>query len=160
MSTVSGQQLQEVFRQAGVGWYLKQASAPSVADVQRMAADVSRVLKSRGLSTADVFQEMVSDPDGLAAFVQTFAMPMSSEIRAMVWCIVRGASVVSLRYEYEARSRSELVVTIHVDPQKDVEFRSTDLWDAMILRHLGFAKIGQKPLIDGYFAFNPQPDHA
>jgi hypothetical protein len=149
-------ELVDLFRRAGVGWYMEQASAPSVEDVEREAAEVSRLLEGRlklPPGTVDVLREMLDEPERMAAFVQTFAIGMTPEIRAMVRCVVRGAIISSLRYEYKAKQRSELHVTLQFGPNNDIPFSSTEHWDAEVLRHLGFAKIGGRPLIDGYFAF-------
>lgn len=150
---VTKEALADLFRRAGVGWYMEQASAPAVEDVEREAAEVSRILKQRLGHPVDVLREMLDDPDGLTAFVQTFAMPMTAEIRAMVHCVVRGARVTSLRYEYEAQRRSELHVAVQFGSDDDISFHSTEFWDSEVLHHLGFAKISGRPLIDGYFAF-------
>lgn len=150
---VTKEALADLFRAAGVGWYMEQSSAPTAADMEREAAEVSRILKQHLGSPVDVLREALADPSGLAAFVQTFAMPMTAEMRAMAYCVVRGARVVSLRYEYKAQQKSELHVTVQFGPNKDILFRSTEFWDSEVLHHLGFAKIDGRPLIDGYFAF-------
>jgi hypothetical protein len=58
-----------------------------------------------------------------------------------------------VRYEYDARRRSELVVEVEFPSGEQGTFKSAELWDAEVLRHFGFMKMGGRPIIDGYYAF-------
>jgi hypothetical protein len=153
MSPEEVQRIVDAFNAADVGWYFDHDVAMRAENVAAEAGRVSAEVTNRLGHRVDVLNELLSNPTRLAAFVQTFAMPMTNPIRAMVYLILGGARVVELQYAYSRSSTSDLHVTLETVSHDRLEFGSTELWDAEVLRHFGLAKLGDKPLVDGYFAF-------
>ena len=84
--------------------------------------------------------------------VQTFASPMTAPIRAMVYCILDGAQVKAIRFD-SASGRAHLEVDVEYDSGEAATFTSDNLYDAEALRHFGLMKMGEAPVMDGYYAF-------
>jgi hypothetical protein len=72
-------------------------------------------------------------------------------MRTMVFCVLDGASVRSLRFEYQAQESARLEISVEYDSGRSSRFESDDLWDAEALRHFGIFKMDNKPVLDGYY---------
>ncbi len=92
-------------------------------------------------------------PEKMRAFLQTLAAGVSPSLLAMVARIVlREARVTGVRFEVASGRSSSLHVEIE-DPDGGVQsFDSSEIWDAEVLRHFGLMRIGDTPLISGYYA--------
>ncbi|MBI4612135.1 MAG: hypothetical protein HY720_00835 [Planctomycetes bacterium] len=153
MSIANCGDLVRLFDYARVGWYFEHDRDDRAEHVVKEAAEVSEVLTARLGNRVDVLAEVLKDPDAFVPLVQTLVMPMTAPIRAMVYCVLRGAKVTAIDYKYAIRSRSTLEVTVEFGPHGELKFESKELWDAEALHHFGFAKLNDAPFVDGYFAF-------
>ena len=98
-------------------------------------------------------QAIPADLPRLKPLVQTFASPMTAPIRAMVYCILDGAQVKAIRFDYRFKARAHLEVDVGYDSGESATFSSDDVYDSEALRHFGLMKMGKAPIIDGYYAF-------
>ncbi len=71
----------------------------------------------------------------------------------MIYCLLQGAQVRSLQVNYEYCHSATLRVEVEVTPGETLPFESTELWDFEALRHFGLMKMGNKPVVDGYYSF-------
>ena len=72
------------------------------------------------------------------------------QIRVMVWRILQGMSIETIRLEYRAEGTFMLSVRL-VSPYGQTEdYESSDIDDAVVLRHLGIMKMDEKGIFDGF----------
>lgn len=144
--------MEEIFETARVGWFLQQPDAPPREKIRAEMAEVSAYLRQRLGRPVDIEQVLLSDLATFAPLVQTFSCPMSTVMRAMVFCLLDDAEMSALRYEYKAFERTRLVVEIHYRRHgQTLVFESDDHWDTEVLQHLGFAEVDGRPFLDGYY---------
>lgn len=144
-----------LFADAGIAWAADSFSQddwrPLIEEIQATEAEL-RPLGARWFS-GDLAREMEEDPEGLRPILQSFASPMTSRMRALAYLLVRGARLLSLRFEYQFREQAMLEARVDLGGDSPEVFRSEELWDAEVLRHLGLLKISGAPVMEGYYAF-------
>ena len=64
--------------------------------------------------------------------------------------MLTGARIVEVKFSCHLKDRVELLVKLD-DGTSANEYRSEHVWDAQVLRHLGFMTAGGKPVVDGYY---------
>lgn len=148
-------QLREVFDLCDVGWVFSAEPSTQAERVFREMQEVDKALRERvpHRRLAPLADAILEDVTRLKPLVQTFASPMTTPIRAMVYCVLDGAQVLSITFDYEFKSRSRLKVEVEYETGERAGFESDDLWDAEALRHFGLMKLGDAPVVDGYYAF-------
>jgi hypothetical protein len=81
-------------------------------------------------------------------------MTKSPEMLVMVWRILEGLSIQGVKMTYQERQSFELVVTL-ADPggqENTLEiYRSTDIFDARLLRHFGMSSAVGRPSFNGFY---------
>lgn len=86
------------------------------------------------------------------AFLQTFALTVSDEIRAMVYFItMEDADIVELKMDYVSQKSFLLKVKLELKSGKKIDFSSDSIWDAEVVRHFGVMMMSGKPIFTGYF---------
>jgi len=143
------------FERCDAGWIFSQDSVETVA---QMLAEISQVERycaeqlhrPQGTPLQD---RIMSDVDRYKPLVQTFALPMTTPMRAMVLCILEGAQVQRIGFDYSLKQRANIQVELEFESGEWASFSSADVWDAEVLRHFGLMKIDAAPVIDGYYAF-------
>jgi hypothetical protein len=149
------EQLRTIFGLCDVGWVFDEGAEERSRQILREMVDVDRVFASEFGRPLDppIEQAIAADVTRFKPLVQAFASPMTAPIRAMIYCVLDGAQVKAVQYEYVYRQVSRLRVSIEFDSGEKATFESDELWDAEALRHFGLMKMGEKPVIDGYYAF-------
>lgn len=100
---------------------------------------------------AALVEENGRNPHRVRALLQALAFRCSPDMLAMLWMVQSGAAISSLRYEYERRNSSRLLITLLLpDGETEMLFESDDHWDAAILRLATLAKADDKPVIDSF----------
>jgi hypothetical protein len=149
--------LAELLAKAGVGWLLEGKPTTEQRVISKQIADEIRLVeaecRARLKRPIDLRDIMTTDVTTYTPLIQTFATPMTAPIRAMVYCVLSGARIRRLSYAYEERQSSRLKVIVAFADDREHEFDSAEHWDAEVLHHFGIAKLGERPLLDGYFAF-------
>ena len=74
-------------------------------------------------------------------------------MRTMIYCVLAGASIERVRFEYKSQQKSALEITVEFPTGLGATFTSNDIYDAEVLRHIGLMKLGEAPVIDGYYPF-------
>jgi hypothetical protein len=148
-------QLREVFRQCDVGWVFDEHASERAQQILKEMHETDRVFNEKIGRPLDppLAQAIPTDVARLKPLVQTFASPMTAPIRAMVYCILDGAQIKAIRFEYQFKARAHLAVDVEYDSGVGATFESDNPFDAEALRHFGLMKMGEAPLIDGYYAF-------
>jgi hypothetical protein len=156
----SADQLALLFETADVGWVFDKSTsgeepAATAARMLQEMALVDRVLASKigALHPKPLVDAIFSDSARLRPLIQAFASPVTAEMRAMIYCVLDGAEVVSIHLGYERKMRSGLRIVIEYESGLQAEFNSDDVWDFEVLRHFGTMKLWALPVVDGYYAF-------
>lgn len=146
--------LELVLHAAGVGWVLQEDKDARLTQFLKEIDELSTDLRQR-LSPLpiDVLPEMASEPNELRPLVQLFASPTSTTIRAMAYCVLRGADIKSVRFEYEMRRTAKLRIVLTDNVHEELIFETDEIWDAEVLRHFGIMKSSGLPVLHGYYAF-------
>ncbi|MGK3967047.1 hypothetical protein WMF38_23100 [Sorangium sp. So ce118] len=147
--------LARLLEASGVGWLLQQDRDVRLRQIDTEIAELSSEL-SRRLAPAkiDALGEMLNEPDAMKPLVQMFASPTSCEMRAMVYCVLRGMEIAAIDFSYRLKRTVALTVSVKNDiTGQELTFESDLVWDAEILRHLGIMTMGKKPVLHGFYAF-------
>ncbi len=148
------QQLFQVFDECGVGWVFGEHASERARRILEEMSEVDRVISDKLARPLDALADAIlADTARFEPLVQAFASPMTAQIRAMVYCVLDGAQIKAIRFEYRFKECAVLEVDVEYDSGKRVRFESDNLWDAEALRHFGLLKMGGAPIIDGYYAF-------
>lgn len=100
-----------------------------------------------------LFKDIAMHTSDHKAFLQTFALPVSDEIRAMVYFItMENADIKELKMEYIRQTSFLLKIKLELESGKNIDFKSDNFWDAEIVRRLGVMMMNGKPLFTGYFS--------
>ena len=145
--------LELVLHAAGVGWLLQEDKDGRLTQVLGEMDDLSVDL-SRRLAPllVDVLVEAASGPSELRPLVQLFASPTTMTARAMAYCVLHGADVKSVSFEYEMYQTAKLKVVLS-DTARTLAFETNELYDVEVLRHFGIMKSRGRPVLHGYYAF-------
>jgi hypothetical protein len=155
MTNTDTETLAGLLEQSGVGWLLAESRDIRLEQIGReideTAQEIARRLPLPGL---DLLAEIRADPRGLEPLIQLFASPTSTEMRAMVYCVLRGMEISAIEFAYQIKSTVSLRVELeHNVTGEKLTFCSAVVWDAEILRHIGIMTIGKQPLLHGFYAF-------
>lgn len=147
------EELRALFVRAGRGSLFDDAADRVAADIRKDIERVEAEYARRYGSKPNLMVRLCEQGDELMAFVQALAAPMSTSVRVLVLQMIAGASLVALDYRYREREESHLEIRIRMPDGKEDRFVSEDLWDTEVIRHLGTMKVGERPVLDGYFAY-------
>jgi hypothetical protein len=138
-----------------IGWVFEEDAAERAQQSLREMDEVDRLFDDTFGRPIDprLAEAICQDVARFKPLVQTFASSMTTPIRTMVYCILDGAQVKAIRFEYRLKACAHLEVDVEYDSGERATFKSDNLWDAEALRHFGLMKMGDKPVIDGYYAF-------
>ena len=164
MSTVAPDAFESMIREAGEGhlidWHAPRAEALAcLRDCLRLADEraAQRLgVRAPQLTPDRLEEEHRRNPHKVRAFLQVLKSA-SPEMLVMVWRILQGMAVAGMELEYQAdASRFRLCVRLSPPHQPDQleEYESTDINDAVVLRHLGILKMDDRPVFDGFYALN------
>jgi hypothetical protein len=103
--------------------------------------------------TPEPFRLLQENPTKAAAFFQSFVGPPHSlDIRLLIWHLLAGANIVSVRLTYEKGGECGFVVRTETPYGEPEEFVSNDVWDFRLFRHIGLLGIDDRAILDGYYA--------
>jgi len=150
MSQIAVDSFETLIRDAGEGYLIDlfRPRESALAHLRRLLADAK-------LTPEDLLNEYKHNPHKVRAFLQVLATA-SPRMLVMVWRILHGMQVASVEMEYQARSKFHLRVRLSSpdDPAGTEQYESTDIDDAVVLRHLGVMKMNGHPFFDGFYALN------
>jgi hypothetical protein len=163
MSQTSAQILETLLRKNGLGWMIDmyapkdQAIPAYVALLDRVATEYRSLCGVAVSFAPEALQaEAERNPHKVQAFLQLLRPDRSPAMLVMVWRVLQGLSIHDVEMTYRERDHFRLSFTLArpADSGQDQleTYESTDISDAALVRHLGVAKVGGKPLFDGFYA--------
>jgi len=147
--------VRRVLEGAGLGWLLQDDVEVRCKMYLEEMAEMDAWLAERGVARKRSFlEEAEEDPEATRAVVQTFAVPMTTPIRGVAYLVADGADIRDISFEY--RDGESVCLKVAVAPGSGrrpvVQAESTEVWDVEFLRHLSIMKMGDQPLLSGYYA--------
>ncbi len=163
MSQSPGEILEALLRGNGLGWMLdiyapKDQALPAYVELlDRVAAEYRLRCGVAVPFTPEALKaEAARNPHKVQAFLQLLRPNRSPALLVMVWRVLQGLSIreVALNYRELDSFRLTFILARPGDAGQDQleTYESTDINDAALLRHLGAAKAGGRPLFDGFYA--------
>jgi hypothetical protein len=163
MSNVATDPFEKMIRDAGEGWLVdwyrpREQAVPHLQAVLRRVSDAA-VRRMGGdapsLTPKSLAATYEKNPHKVRAFLQVLDSVSSPDILVMVWRILQGMNIAAIRMAYDATGQFHLYVTLSSPyDQATEEYESTDIDDAVILRHLGTMKMDGQGIFDGFYALN------
>jgi hypothetical protein len=155
MNTSDTQVLETLLERGGVGWLLHEDRDTRLQQIAKELEATSAELTRRlAPQNVDLLQEMSAAPADLKPLTQLFASPVSTEMRAMVYCVLRGMEIKEIDFAYRHKTSVSLRVVLENNVTgQELKFASNVVWDAEVLRHLGIMTMGKKPILHGFYAF-------
>ena len=97
--------------------------------------------------------EAERNPHKVRAFLQALGVSRNPDMLLMVWRILQGLSIREVVMNYREQEAFSLSVTLARRGEKQDEletYRTNDINDAALLRHLGITTVDRRPLFDGF----------
>lgn len=160
MSTMEAHSLEEAIREAGEGWLIDLYDPP--AEAIRHLLDtletVESIARERLGNTAPEFSEraIVSEfqhrPAQVRGFFQALGGSRTPEMLLMVWRIIQGMEIKRVELTYERQQIFEVSVILE-SPYggQDAPYRSMNINDFALLRHIGILEVSGRPVFDGFY---------
>lgn len=148
-----GARLEHLLADAGVEWALGPDRAATIARMLASLLALEGELESALGGPRDLLDEVEQAPISFRPLLQSFASPLTTSVRAAIYVLVSGGELRRLEYEYVRGERSRLHIVVATSDGLVLERTSEEIWDADFLRHLGLMKAGDRPIVDGYYAF-------
>jgi hypothetical protein len=94
-----------LLEQSGVGRAIQNDRESRLKQIEHDIGEVSHVVATRlGHKTFDLLPEMQRDTAPLKPLIQLFVSPTSAEMRAMVYCVLRGIDIKALDFAYRKKT--------------------------------------------------------
>lgn len=161
MSNVVTDPLEQLFRQAGeewlIDWYTTRSQA--LQHLRRLLEQADQRAAQRfgshapRLTAEALLQEQEANPHKVRALLQIMASVGSPDMLVMAWRIMQGMNIDAMQMEYEQEKTFRLrirLVSMDNAIQKE-EYETTDIDDAVVLRHFGIMKMNDRPVFDGFY---------
>jgi hypothetical protein len=162
--------LARLLRSNGLGWLIEEQANPGQASelIPRLLGQLEQVeTKYReriGVSipfTPEALEaEAAQNPHKVRAFLQAMREGRSPEMLVMVWRILQGLSIRSIELKYLEGHEFSLTVVLAPTKgdQQGEKYRSSDIFDARLLRHFGCGTIAGNPLFEGFYPVQARDD--
>ena len=149
-----------VIRQSGEGWLIdwyspKDEAVPKIRRILQRANDWGKARfggNAPTLTPENIVATYPKNPHKVRAFLQVLGAVASPQILVMVWRIIQGMGVASIEMEYRSEETFKMLVRLKSPYGEMEEYESSDIDDAVILRHVGIMKMGDKGIFDGFYA--------
>ena len=157
MNPAQVQHLIQLFEKVGAGWFFhaesERAQRAEAVEAEIQAVEEKFASCFHHPMKKPLLAQMSENPDAMAPLIQAFAASLSVKMKTMIYCLLTGGTVEGVRFEYKREDRVLLYIDIAVQGGGRATFDSDQIWDVEVLRHFGLAKLGDRPFIDGYYAF-------
>jgi hypothetical protein len=167
MSSTSTQGLEKLLQDNDLGWVIDWFVPPGrgIQSLLRLLADATKESQKRFGPRAPQFteesllKEFQQNPHKVRAFLQALAATRQPHMLVMVWRILQGMRIQQIDMEYRERFGFRLRCLLNSpyegEDQPD-EYMSTDIADAMLLRHLGIMEMDKGPVFEGFYPLRVQ----
>ena len=156
--------LERLLRNAGLGWLIEEQTNPGqprqlVPRILKQLEAVETEYRKRigipvSFSPETLETEAAKNPHKVRAFLQAMRASASSTMLVMVWRILQGLSIHSVDLKYRGRQEFALTVILarsEDDPGAREIYESTDIFDAILIRHFGYGTICGEPVFEGFY---------
>jgi len=164
VSELATDPLEAVIRAAGEAWLIDWYTPPNQAipHLRLMLEQADERLLNRfgpdapRLTGESLLREHQANPHKVRALLQVLGSVASPDILVMVWRILQGMNIASIQMEYDQERVFRLRVTLSSSYDQAIaeHYESTDIDDAVVLRHFGIMKMDDKPCFDGFYPLN------
>lgn len=161
MSETMTDPLEQLIRQAGEGWMIdwfapRHQAIPHLRRALEQADQ--RAVQRFGeheprLTVEALLHEQKGNPHRVRALLQILPAVRSPDMLVMAWRIMQGMNIDSIRMEYEQEQSFLLRVRLKsmYEGNEPEEYETTDIDDAVVLRHFGIMKMNDRPVFDGFY---------
>jgi len=164
MSNLTTDPLEEVIRSSGEGWLIDwfEPRDQAISHLRKRLQAADEASRHRlgavapSLTAEALIAEHQRNPHKVRALLQVLPTVQTPDILVLVRRILDGASIKTMKLDYSMQKSFHLVVELEpLETQVTGErYESTDIEDAVILRHLGILKMGDQPVFDGFYPLN------
>jgi hypothetical protein len=161
MSSVATDPLEQLIRQSGEGWLIDWFAPPEQAlpHLRRLLERADqRAIQRFGphgprLTVEALVHEHDRNPHKVRALLQIMSSVASPDMLVMAWRIMQGMNIDAMQMEYEQGNSFRLRVRLvsMYDTNQREEYQTTDIDDAVVLRHFGVMKMNDRPIFDGFY---------
>jgi hypothetical protein len=160
MSSNSAEVLEKLLRDNElkwlIDWWLPPGQAiPALLGLLNAATKESRrLLGSSGPEfTVDMLvNESQQNAHKVKAFLQALGDTRKPEMLVMVWRILQGMRIQAIDMSYQERNHFRLRCVLNSPYENKPEtYESSDIVDAMLLRHLGIMEMDNGPVFEGFY---------
>ena len=145
--------LTRLLQEAGVGWLLQpEDPARTLQRVRTEISDLQAWLADAGRPAADLPCLIADNAEHYKPLIQSFASPVTTPARGAIFLLLQGLTLREAALSYAERDHVTLDLVLCDEQGSEVRAHSTELWDVELLAHVGLMKIGDEPVIHGYYA--------
>ncbi len=160
MNTLETHSLEEAIRQSGGGWLLDLDAQPkeAVNHLRRTLEAVDRLARERlggdapALTESAVVAEYRRRPAQVRGFFQALSGSRTAEMLLMAWRIIQGMEIKRIDLAYARQEGFEISVILQSPyGDEDAPYRSTNINDFALFRHIGILEVSGRPVFDGFY---------
>lgn len=161
MTNVVADPLEQLIRRSGEGWLIDWYTPRDQAlpHLHRLLDQADRHAVQRfgqhgpRLTIEALRREQEGNPHKVRALLQIMASVVSPDMLVMAWRIMQGMNIDAMQMDYEQEKSFRLrvrLVSMYDDKVRE-EYETTDIDDAVVLRHFGIMKMNDRPVFDGFY---------
>jgi hypothetical protein len=160
MSSTTTGVLEQLLRDNDLEWVIDWYVPPgrAIPSLLRLLEEASKESRHRFGNSGPEFtedsllNESRQNPHKATAFLQALAATRQPHMLVMVWRILQGMRIQEIEMTYRERASFHLrcVLNSPYEDKPDV-YESSDIVDAMLLRHLGMTEMDTGPVFEGFY---------
>jgi hypothetical protein len=162
MNSTSTGVLEELLRENDLKWVIDWFVPPgrAIPALIRLLDEATAESRKRFGDAAPEFTEDVllkesrQNPHKVRAFLQALAATRQPHMLVMVWRILQGMRIQEIDMTYRERDSFRLRCVLNssypYEDKPDV-YESSDIVDAILLRHLGMMEMDKGPVFEGFY---------
>ncbi len=138
MSSNQPSQLRGLLEESGMGWLFNSDDADERACALASDFQLAELTYNSLYSNQKDFYPLVSSETGqlkYKAFLQSFALPLSTEARVIIFRILDGAVIRNMDFSYTKGSTSRLQIRFSDD---EFYILADGAWDVLLIKQLSF----------------------
>ncbi len=160
MSANSTGVLEKLLRENELGWIIEWFVPPgkAIPTLLSLLEAASKESRARFGAGGPQFTEPILDneyrqnPDKVRAFLQALGGTRSPQMLVMIWRVLQGMRVQALDMTYREQATFRLCCVLNSPYEDKPEvYESSDIVDAMLLRHLGIIEMDKGPVFEGFY---------
>jgi hypothetical protein len=158
MSTQQPTSLEQAIRDSDEAWLINSFSPPSEAMeyLRGKLAEVHRRAKellghnAPELTESSLLREYARNPLKVKGFFQALGGTRSPDMLLMAWRVIQGMEIKAIRIGYRRQETFEASVVLK-SPHGEEAYRSLNIQDFALFRHIGILEISGRPVFDGFY---------